>query len=39
MANEGNLKVNSTGLSDLHIPGLQAKEVGKKSHTVGASDI
>lgn len=39
MANKGNLKMSSTGLSDLHIPELQEKEVGKKSHIVKASDI
>lgn len=38
MANKGNLKGKSTGLSDLHTPELQEKEVEKKSHIVRASD-
>lgn len=28
MTNKGNLNVKSTGLSDLHIPEMQEKEVG-----------
>lgn len=39
MANKGNLTVKSRGLSDLHIPELQGKELGKKSHVVRGHQV